>query len=108
MNEMIRKAMEDLFRCKDVVVKVSMIEIYNEHFIDLLNGEKDPKTHVEVVIDSIEDFKKIYDKGVKKRRTAKTKMNDSSSRSHSIRRVSVESTRHDDNKRVVATLNLVD
>ena len=78
-------------------LKVSMIEIYNEKVRDLLNPKNRNYLEVKQIQDDLvikgkkehivlkeEDVRGLIELGNKSRTTAATKMNDTSSRSHSI------------------------
>ncbi|XP_063443446.1 kinesin-like protein klp-3 isoform X1 [Mytilus trossulus] len=105
------RAINELFKvCKEkkdtvtYVLKVSLIEIYNETIQDLLTKEAktlDLKTAgnkinipglTEVDIKTLDDIKKVMAMGDKNRTTASTKMNSTSSRSHLLLLLSVEGT----------------
>lgn len=107
------------------LVRIGYIEIYNEKIFDLLDEKKAEcnKIHEtqqgdvnvnqrEVVINSEEQILQHYDVGNKSRRTGETNMNERSSRSHTIFRITIESRevgKTDEESAVqVSNLNLVD
>jgi chromosome segregation ATPase len=104
-------------------IRVSTMEIYNETISDLLDSTKTnckikENYSGDVFVDNLtekpvstpEEMMAIMTTGLGARQVASTKMNDTSSRSHTIFRVVVESKRHDDPDGAVrsACLNLVD
>lgn len=118
VHGIVQKSTVDIFKSiasqKDraFTVKVSYIEIYNEHIRDLLkpsstnikireervgNKGNHVESHEEEVY-SLEDMQAILQKGEQHRHTAGTNMNAVSSRSHTIIRISVESTPRDKDK----------
>lgn len=109
------------------MVRASYLQIYNEVISDLLRGEKgnlkireDPKKGVfvqgvsEWAVVKPEEIMELMKIGGKARATAKTNMNESSSRSHAVFIITIEqmkqSEEEDDNGKElkVAKLNLVD
>ena len=81
----------------EFTLKVTMLEIYNEKIQDLLDTKKqnltikeDKKLGIfvdnatEVYVNSSDEIKKVMNLGQSNRSVAATKMNDKSSRSHSI------------------------
>jgi kinesin family protein 5 len=81
----------------EFTIRVSMLEIYNEKIKDLLDPKKDNLKIVEdkvrgimvddcteVYVASGEEMKKVMLQGNKNRSVASTRMNEVSSRSHSI------------------------
>lgn len=104
------------------VVTVTYLEIYNEEIRDLLS--ETPKKRLIVhekpglgvyvkdllgfTVDSLEGVTEILHKGNKNRATGSTKLNDTSSRSHAIFTISVESKNKVNNKTTFGKLNLVD
>eukprot|EP00040_Diaphanoeca_grandis_P037293 m.242177 g.242177 ORF g.242177 m.242177 type:complete len:1048 (-) comp33791_c2_seq1:202-3345(-) len=111
---LIPRALQHLFEklesgsATEYVVKVSFLEIYNEEIFDLLSDDlseeqkklrlfEDSNRKGSVIIQGLEevmvhgknDIYKILQKGAEKRRTAETKMNKASSRSHSVFSVTV-------------------
>lgn len=118
---------------RESLVRISYFEIYNEQVRDLLSGvvdedsanrgpeafqgqvvtvRLDPKEGVvvncrEVEVNSVQILLDLLQFGNRYRQVASTSMNDRSSRSHAIFRVTVE-TRSTDNSVRLATLNLVD
>ena len=112
---------------RDFIVRVSFVEIYNENIRDLLsdasdttvNIREDPRKGVycEASEHAIQDFDSIsavLKKGISKRAVESTAMNDTSSRSHTIFKITVESIEslqegvERDTSVLVASLNLVD
>ena len=130
----IPRALSDLFdglRTTDAVeysIRVSFLELYNEEIFDLLSGAddqsklrlyEDGQKRGSVIIQGLEDVQvhdkgevfKILERGSIKRQTAETKMNATSSRSHTIFTVTVyinqQSLEGEDMLRI-GKLNLVD
>ncbi|KAJ8917995.1 hypothetical protein NQ315_011448 [Exocentrus adspersus] len=109
---------------KDVsyVVTVTYLEIYNEEIRDLLSETPKKKLTVHekpglgvyvkdllgFTVDSLEGVTEILCKGNKNRATGSTKLNDTSSRSHAIFTILVESKNKTNNKTTFGKLNLVD
>lgn len=107
---------------REFLLRVSYLEIYNEKVNDLLNkGGTDLKMHEdngqivlkckEEVTNSPEHVLSIMKKGNKSRRIEETDMNERSSRSHTIFRITIESRETDtgsDGAIQVSQLNLVD
>ncbi|CAG9463621.1 unnamed protein product [Pedinophyceae sp. YPF-701] len=110
---------------QEFLVRVSMLEIYNEEIRDLLS--RNPKNKLELketaegvpyvkdlstfVVRSAEEIQKVLDVGRKNRSVGETQMNRDSSRSHCVFTVTVESANSDakGNEHVrVGKLNLVD
>lgn len=94
----------ELRRMKNVVIKISYIEIYNENIKDLLISEdknldirEDPKEGVlvpgatEVTITSMLELATVLKVGAANRSKEATASNDASSRSHSLLLVRTES-----------------
>lgn len=83
-------------------LKLSFIEVYNENMVDLykpetfINIREDPIEGVTVdnlsifTSESLLESLEFYQKGITNRRTASTQMNESSSRSHSIFTIQLE------------------
>ena len=112
---------------RDFLLRVSFVEIYNENIRDLLsdsdatiNIREDPRKGVyceasEVIIVDYESIIKTLKKGISRRAVEATAMNDTSSRSHTIFKIIVESKDNSsvangesDGAVLVASLNLVD
>ncbi|XP_035723714.1 kinesin-related protein 4-like [Vespa mandarinia] len=107
---------------REFLLRVSYLEIYNEKVNDLLNKSgTDLKMHEdngqivlkckEEVTNSPEHVLSIMKKGNKSRRIEETDMNERSSRSHTIFRITIESRETDagsDGAIQVSQLNLVD
>ena len=134
MSDVSRMASEDIFRHitesenRQFILKVSYVEIYNENLRDLLsdstdtslNIREDPKRGVyceavEFGITSFEDIARALKKGIDKRTVESTAMNATSSRSHTIFKIYVESREivskdgsETDGAVLIASLNLVD
>jgi len=108
---------------RDFLIQVSYMEIYNEIINDLLNPEginlsvrEDPKKGIHVAnlkkstVMSIEQIYALLAQGESHRHIGKTNYNDSSSRSHTIFQVAVESQSNLPTDKVVlqSKLSLVD
>ena len=109
-------------------VKVSFLEIYNEDLSDLLSPTDDQKLRIlddkskinkgvcchnleEIAVKNTEDLVTIMQKAMAKRRTAATKLNEHSSRSHCIFTLTLhskETTAEGEDLLKVGKLNLVD
>jgi len=109
----------------EFLVRASFLEIYNDEVFDLLNKEARKKMSVKeskdkgvfvkdlstYVVKSVDDLLKVLKKGQKSRRVGATKMNEGSSRSHSMMTVTIETSIQDDAGTThykVGKLNLVD
>ena len=106
------------------MVRVSMLELYNEEIVDLLVDNKKKKLQIhedkdkgvyvkdltDYPVNTIEDMKQKLAEGSKCRHTASTQMNNVSSRSHSIFMIRVEQAEEIEGvqKVKVGRLNLVD
>ncbi|KAJ8918017.1 hypothetical protein NQ315_011470 [Exocentrus adspersus] len=104
------------------VVTVTYLEIYNEEIRDLLSETPKKKLTVHekpglgvyvkdllgFTVDSLEGVTEMLCKGNKNRATGSTKLNDTSSRSHAIFTILVESKNKTNNKTTFGKLNLVD
>lgn len=122
----VREIFEQIENIQDRVflVRVGYIEIYNEKIYDLLDGGKADSVklyetagevnvkQLELVATSEEEIIEYYERGNKWRRTGETNMNERSSRSHTIFKITVES--REEGKTIeetavqVSNLNLVD
>nr|CAH7730775.1 unnamed protein product [Callosobruchus chinensis] len=103
-------------------VTVTYLEIYNEYIRDLLSEDPTKKLKVQekpgvgvyvkdllgFTVNSLEAVDEIITKGNKHRSTGSTKLNDTSSRSHAIFTVLIESKNKVTNKTTFGKLNLVD
>ena len=134
MSDVSRMASEDIFRHitesenRQFILKVSYVEIYNENLRDLLSDSNDPSIAiredpkrgvyceaVEFGITSFDDISRALKKGIDKRSVESTAMNATSSRSHTIFKIYVESREivaadggESDGAVLIASLNLVD
>jgi len=104
------------------VVRVSYIEIYNEEVRDLLStGTGDAKRNIrekegiffvehsiDRVVYSMNELLEVVSDGEKNRSVGSTQMNERSSRSHSILRITVERRTPSSSVPTISTLNLVD
>jgi hypothetical protein len=106
------------------LVRCSYLEIYNESILDLLGSDHTTKHDVKedpdkgiyvnnltnVIVKSVAEIEKIMNAGNKHRKTGKTAMNDTSSRSHSIFTIYIETSRilNGEQKIKAGKLNLVD
>lgn len=110
---------------REFLVRIGYIEIYNEKIFDLLTDKKTECSKIhdnahgdiqlnlkEFVTTSEYQIMELYEKGNKIRRTGETNMNERSSRSHTIFRITIESReagKTDDECAVqISILNLVD
>jgi centromeric protein E len=129
-------AVEDIFRLMaqyqgsvDYTLKVGMVEIYNEEFKDLLRPPEQrlhtggsriqlkEDTEKGVVLQglfdkrvtSLEQLRQLLASGGAKKQIATTKMNEQSSRSHTIVRLAIESRENSEEGAIrESTLNFVD
>ncbi|XP_057419244.1 kinesin-like protein KIN-7B isoform X2 [Lotus japonicus] len=109
---------------RDFILRISALEIYNETVIDLLNRETGPlrllddpekgtiveKLNEEVAKD-VQHLSHLIGICEAQRQVGETTLNDKSSRSHQIIRLTVESSLRDSSghvKSYIASLNLVD
>ncbi|KAJ9521899.1 hypothetical protein QJQ45_024772 [Haematococcus lacustris] len=111
----------------DSTVKVSFLELYNEELTDLMAGGQDDDSKKlrlledrsgvvvqgleEVIVKSAAEIYQVLDRGIAKRRTASTLLNNRSSRSHSIFTVTIhmkEATADGEDVIKIGKLNLVD
>ncbi|CAG5133085.1 unnamed protein product [Candidula unifasciata] len=96
------KICEERRETKTYTLKISMVEIYNETVQDLLTDDaktleiqiignivKIPNI-TEVPVNHVKDIKRVMQQGDSNRKTASTKMNSSSSRSHLVLMLTVE------------------
>ncbi|XP_015572973.1 kinesin-like protein NACK2 isoform X2 [Ricinus communis] len=109
---------------REFVLKISALEIYNETVIDLLNRESgslrlldDPEkgTTVEKLVEEVvrdsQHLRHLIGICEAQRQVGETALNDKSSRSHQIIRLTIESSLRENSGRVksfLASLNLVD
>ncbi|CUM56278.1 unnamed protein product [Debaryomyces fabryi] len=125
LNELF-KSLESDSGANDYVVKCSFIELYNEDLKDLLNDDTDRSSRLrifeskkpnsdtliiqnlqETYINNAIDGLNILRKGLIKRKTASTKLNDVSSRSHTIFTVNLYKKQGNEFFKV-SKMNLVD
>lgn len=103
------------------LIRVGYIEIYNEKVFDLLENRKEcSKIHEkhgtptvdqhELISTNAEEIIQYYEKGNKCKKIGETGMNEESSRSHTIFRITIESRAEGEEEGVVqvSRLNLVD
>lgn len=88
---------------REIVVRVSYIEVYNEKVYDLFGGNtclevrEDPKrgvyaeNAVQETVTDLDSLLSVLSSGEKNRAVAATRMNERSSRSHSILQITIES-----------------
>ncbi|KAJ9183689.1 hypothetical protein P3X46_007512 [Hevea brasiliensis] len=109
---------------REFILKISALEIYNETVIDLLNRESGPlrllddpekgtivEKLVEETIKDSQHLRHLIGICEAQRQVGETALNDKSSRSHQIIRLTIESTLRENSGRVksfLASLNLVD
>ncbi|KNA09859.1 hypothetical protein SOVF_149650 [Spinacia oleracea] len=123
-------AIEDIYQYmqnhpeRNFSVKISALEIYNETVVDLLNRNSGPlrllddpekgtivEKQVEEVVKDSQHLKHLIGICEAQRQVGETALNDKSSRSHQILRLTIESRLKENSGRVksfVASLNLVD
>ncbi|CAO2841637.1 unnamed protein product [Amaranthus hypochondriacus] len=123
-------AVEDIYHYmknhaeRDFTLKISALEIYNETVVDLLNRSSGPlrllddpekgtivEKLVEEVVKDSQHLKHLIGVCEAQRQVGETALNDKSSRSHQIVRLTIESRIKEKSGRVksfVASLNLVD
>ena len=105
-------------------IRISFLEVYNEQVYDLLHEKKDKTLQIhedtvkgvhvqayEHIVAATADLSSALRFGQRRRNVAATKMNERSSRSHTIFRITIESqlqSEDGEEAAVVATLNLVD
>lgn len=111
---------------REFLIRIGYIEIYNEKIFDLLDEKKQECSKLfepaagegckpnqrEVVATSEQQILENYERGNKLRRVGETNMNERSSRSHTIFRITIESREvgktSEENAVQVSNLNLVD
>ncbi|XAR51115.1 Plus-end-directed kinesin ATPase [Bertholletia excelsa] len=109
---------------RNFVLKLSALEIYNESVVDLLNRESGPlrlmddpekgtivENLTEEVVNSDQHLTHLIGVCEAQRQVGETALNDRSSRSHQIIKLSIQSSLREDSGRVrsfLASLNLVD
>ncbi|XP_070156906.1 kinesin-related protein 4 [Polyergus mexicanus] len=107
---------------REFLLRVSYLEIYNEKVNDLLSKSSDLKIHEDIsgqvfvkckeeVTNCPEKVLSLMNKGNKHRRIGETNMNERSSRSHTIFRITIESreaSAGSDDAIQVSQLNMVD
>ncbi|CAN4110052.1 unnamed protein product [Withania somnifera] len=109
---------------REFVLKFSALEIYNETVVDLLNRESGPlrllddpekgisvEKLVEEIVKDGQHLRTLIGTCEAQRQVGETSLNDKSSRSHQIIKLTVESSIRENSGRVksfLATLNLVD
>ncbi|KAG6625335.1 kinesin-like protein NACK1 [Carya illinoinensis] len=131
MRGITEKAVNDIYRHiintpeRDFTIKISGLEIYNENVRDLLNSESgrnlklldDPEkgTMVEKLVEETasddQHLRQLISICEAQRQVGETALNDNSSRSHQIIRLTIESTLRENSDCVrsfVASLNFVD
>ncbi|GAB4853690.1 Kinesin-like protein nack2 [Ancistrocladus abbreviatus] len=130
MRGITEKAVKDLYEHmsntpqRDFLLKISALEIYNETVVDLLNRNSGPlrllddpekgtivEKLVERVVEDREQLKKLIGMCEAQRQVGETALNDKSSRSHQIIRLTVESQLRENSgcvKSFIASLNFVD
>lgn len=103
----------------EFVLRVGFIELYNEKVYDLYDPEnvdlkmveKNNDAYVdcrEVICNCVDDMYNVIKVGNKNKKIGETDMNDRSSRSHTIFRISIESIDAVSEKTKISNLNLVD
>lgn len=125
------RALDDLFQIKrdradevDYNIRVQMVEIYNEVLRDLLTREHTKKNRLDIMsteksgenvpdatqmcVSCTEDVLSFMEIGAKNRAVGSTKMNQRSSRSHSVLTVIVDGNNRVTGVRTHACLHLVD
>ena len=112
----LKEIFEKIKNSKDIInskISVSFIEIYNESINDLLDNTKinldlRETSNKEVIVNNLTEIKinnheealNLLSKGNESRIVASTKLNEKSSRSHSIFRLNVEITKKKENKNI--------
>lgn len=103
-------------------VAISYYEIYLEKCYDLLNpkekeimvmNDKDGQMHLkglsQVGLNSMDEFREIFDSAIQMRKVAQTGLNDVSSRSHGVLVIAISTPSHDNvNNFITGKLNLID
>ncbi|KAL8602769.1 hypothetical protein ACOMHN_064076 [Nucella lapillus] len=104
-------------------IEVSVLEIYNETIRDLLNSDSGNKLEVKMKgegggyhvpglvttqVSSLQQVNQVFAEGRRNRATATTNMNEHSSRSHCLLRVTVSGVNPTTSSRSFGRLNLVD
>ncbi|XP_065851046.1 kinesin-like protein NACK2 [Euphorbia lathyris] len=130
MRGITENAVKDIYdhiketREREFILKISALEIYNETVIDLLNRESGPlrllddpekgtivEKLVEEVVRDREHLRHLIGICEAQRQVGETSLNDKSSRSHQIIRLTIESALRENSGRVksfIASLNFVD
>ncbi|KAG2667483.1 hypothetical protein I3760_15G117300 [Carya illinoinensis] len=131
MRGITEKAVNDIYRHimnnpeRDFTIKISGLEIYNENVRDLLNSESDRNlkllddpekgTMVEKLVEEIatddQHLRQLISICEAQRQVGETALNDNSSRSHQIIRLTIQSSLRENSDCVrsfVASLNFVD
>ncbi|KAG7944662.1 hypothetical protein I3843_15G114100 [Carya illinoinensis] len=131
MRGITEKAVNDIYRHimnnpeRDFTIKISGLEIYNENVRDLLNSESDRNlkllddpekgTMVEKLVEEIatddQHLRQLISICEAQRQVGETALNDNSSRSHQIIRLTIQSSHRENSDCVrsfVASLNFVD
>lgn len=107
-----------------VELRCYMVELYLEHLADLLHKKGDPSEELEIKenahgqicvaganeikIDDLETAERVFEYGLENRKTAKTEMNDTSSRSHLVFSIIIESKNIQTGQKTIGKLSLVD
>ncbi|XP_068658421.1 kinesin-like protein KIN-7A [Aristolochia californica] len=130
MKGITKSAINDIYKHiennpeRDFIIKISALEIYNETVMDLLNPETGPLrllddpergTVIDKLVEEIpkdcQELQHFINLCEAQRQVGETILNDSSSRSHQILRLTVESSVRENMeciKSYIATLNFVD
>ncbi|KAK9837800.1 hypothetical protein WJX74_005282 [Apatococcus lobatus] len=124
------RALDDLFELNarrqeevEYSIRVQLLEIYNEQLRDLLDTSRAPKKlniqntersglnvpdAIQVEVTCTEDVLSVMDLGQSNRAVAETKMNERSSRSHSVLTIIVDGHSHVTGGRTHGCLHLID